>query len=126
MRIWKLEDLSSYLAALLTRRGFYRGRRFLPTFTSSFLLAFLFLGIFHSVASAQINLDGVMDEPEWHKLRSSNGGPPPSFGTGNEINALYADIDPTSFYIGVAGNVQNGNRILIFIDSLPGGYSKSN
>src|SRR5215203_5047045 len=99
MMIWKLGHLPSYLKAILTYRRPLAARCFVPTFAARFFLAFFFLGIFHSVASAQIILDGVLADPEWHKLGDSTGGPPPSFGTGNEINALYADIDASNFYI---------------------------
>src|SRR5690606_20732799 len=87
------------------------------------------LATLHTTAAAQaaqITLDGLMIELSWQKLGDSTGGPRPSFGAGHEINALYADIDTTYLYIGVAGNVQSNNRILIFIDSLPGGYTNGN
>ena len=93
---------------------------------SSVIVALIFLCTFHAAAHAQIALDGLLTESDWTKLGDSTGGPPPSFGAGNEINALYADIDANYFYIGVAGNVQFGNRILVFIDSTPGGYTNSN
>lgn len=109
---WKSEQQASY-----SRR--ISGLRLAVTF----FFALFFLGIFHSVASAQIILDGVMNEPAWYQLGTSAGGPPSSFGPGHEINALYAKIDSSYFYIGVAGNVQYGSRILVFIDSAPGGYT---
>ena len=123
---WKLGWLPSYLEAYLKGRpilrGFWRANRF----ATSFVLAVFFLCTFYSVASAQIVLDGVINEPDWHQLGNSTGGPPPSFGAGHEINALSASINSTHLYIGVAGNVQFNNRILVFIDSAPGGYTNGN
>src|SRR3954452_14354196 len=104
MRVWKLGRLHSYLKALLPSKEFRRAGNYLSprplprlisTFATSFIVAFFLLGIFHSVASAQIVLDGIISEPDWTKLGDSTGGPPSSFGAGNEINALYTDIDAT-------------------------------
>src|SRR4051812_40034096 len=97
MRVWELGRLHSHLKAILPHRALLRARRpfvrrLIPTFAASVVLACFFLCVSHSVASAQIILDGVINEPDWTKLGDSTGGPPPSFGAGNEINALYADI----------------------------------
>ncbi|MCC9077364.1 lamin tail domain-containing protein [Litorilinea aerophila] len=73
-------------------------------------------------AAAEIALDGNLTEPDWQLLGTSQGGPDSSFGTGNEINGLYAKIVGDSLYLGVAGAIQSGNRILLFIDSRSGGY----
>ncbi len=82
--------------------------------------------VFTATASAQIFIDGNITEPEWELLGDNLGGPAPPVGPGNEINALYAYIDSQYFYLGVAGNVRNGQRILVFIDSRQGGYSSGN
>jgi hypothetical protein len=95
-------------------------------FAALLIAPLLFVLIAYTPAAAQIVIDGNIAEPDWHLLGTSAGGPAPGFGPGNEINALYADIDPSYFYIAVAGNVQWGNRILVFIDSRPGGYSTGN
>ncbi len=73
-------------------------------------------------AAAEIALDGNLTEPDWQLLGTSQGGPSSSFGTGNEINGLYAKVVGDSLYLGVAGALQSGNRILLFIDSRSGGY----
>ena len=127
--IWKLELLHSYLTSLkgiLAPRGLLHAHRFAATLFVSLVSALFFSLALHAVAFADIVLDGTITEPNWQLLGNSVGGPPPSFGDGNEINALYADINSTNFFIGVAGNVQDGNSILVFIDSMPGGYNNSN
>lgn len=73
-----------------------------------------------------ITLDGTLTDSEWLLLGSSAGGPTPGFGAGHEINALYAYNDATNLYIGVAGNVQNGNRIVVWIDTRYSGYGDGN
>ncbi|MCC6455447.1 MAG: lamin tail domain-containing protein [Caldilineaceae bacterium] len=90
---------------------------------ASFALALFFFCTLYSVAAAQIVLDGFITEPDWHVLGTSQGGPAPvsPFGPGDEINALAAEIDANYFYVGVAGNVLYNKRILVFIDSRPGG-----
>lgn len=92
----------------------------------SLVVALFLLGLTYTAAQAQIVIDGNLVEPDWNRLGTSQGGPAPSFGAGHEINGLYAKIDNSALYLGVAGNVQNGNRILVFIDSLPGGYTNGN
>jgi hypothetical protein len=93
---------------------------------ASLCLALLLLGVAQGTAHAQISLDGAIVEPDWTLLGTSQGGPAPSFGPGQEINALLAKLDNNALYIAVAGNVQTNNRILVFIDSLPGGYTNGN
>ena len=92
------------------------------------LFTLLFAISFLSHAFAQITLDGNIIEPQWGApLVTSAGGPTPSFGAGQEINAIYATAANTSnIYIAVAGNVQNGNRILVFLDTKTGGYNNGN
>jgi hypothetical protein len=80
----------------------------------------------YTTAAAQIVIDGNLSDANWRSLGTSAGGPAPSFGAGHEINALYAYIDSTYLYIGVAGNVQSGNQIMVFIDAKPGGYADAN
>ena len=71
--------------------------------------------------------DGFINESVWSSpLATSAGGPAPGFGAGHEINAIYGGLSADSVYIAVAGNVQNNNRILVFIDSKTGGYSNGN
>ncbi len=74
---------------------------------------------------AQPTLDGVLSDGDYTLLADSTDGPSSGFGPGHEINALYAWADSASelLVLGLAGNVQNGNRILIFIDTIAGGYS---
>ena len=75
-----------------------------------------------------VTFDGVITETTWGAaLATSAGGPTPGFGAGHEVNALYAaNGRGNDLYVAVAGNVQNGNRILVFIDSKTGGYSNGN
>lgn len=69
-------------------------------------------------------LDGNIVESDWGTaLATSTGGPTPSFGASHAINALYCYGDATYLYFAIAGNVQSGNRILLFIDSRSGGYN---
>lgn len=71
-----------------------------------------------------VTLDGIMSESDWGSaLATSSGGPSPGFGADHVINALYSYGDATHLYFGIAGNVQSGNRILLFIDSRSGGYN---
>jgi hypothetical protein len=71
--------------------------------------------------------DGVINEALWDTpLSTSAGGAAPGFGAGHEVNALYSFGTANDFYLAVAGNVQNGNRILVFIDSKSGGYADGN
>ncbi|HEX9950731.1 MAG TPA: T9SS type A sorting domain-containing protein [Rubricoccaceae bacterium] len=78
-------------------------------------------------ASAQVNVnDGVISETPYRLLDDNAGGPAPGFGAGHEINALYAHVRygaENELYLGVAGNVQQNNRILVFLDTKAGGYT---
>jgi hypothetical protein len=69
------------------------------------------------------DFDGNITESYWNEIVTSSGGPAPGFGSGHEINALHTDIVGDNVYIGIAGNVQDGNRILLFIDSISGGFN---
>jgi type IX secretion system substrate protein len=73
----------------------------------------------------QIILDGNIREATWSvPLGTSAGGPVPGFGSGHEINSLYAASGTAGeLYLAVGGNVQEGNHILLFIDSRGGGYT---
>jgi hypothetical protein len=74
-----------------------------------------------------ITFDGTINEAAWGSaLATSSGGPSAGFGAGHEVNALYATADETYSYFGIAGNVQSGNRILLFLDSKTGGYNTAN
>ncbi len=80
-----------------------------------------------STLSSQITFDGTINESQWGAAAStSSGGPIPGFGAGHEINALYVNGDANNINIGVAGNVQNGNRIVLFLDTKTGGYNNGN
>jgi hypothetical protein len=71
--------------------------------------------------------DGTISEAHWTTpLATSAGGAAPGFGAGHETNALYVAADMDDIYLALAGNVQNNNRILIFIDSKAGGYNSGN
>lgn len=80
-----------------------------------------------STLSSQITFDGTINESQWGAAAStSTGGPTPGFGAGHEINALYVNGDANNIYFGVAGNVQNNNRIVLFLDTKTGGYNNGN
>ena len=73
-----------------------------------------------------IVIDGEITgaETNWGSpLSTSSGGPGPGFGAGHEINSIYVRGDADNFYFFIGGNVQNGNRILLFIDSQTGGFN---
>lgn len=80
----------------------------------------------NNTVSAAPALDGTLTDTDWVSLGTSEGGPTPGFGAGHEINALYTAHDDTYLYLGVAGNVQNGNRIVVFLDTRAGGYTTGN
>lgn len=86
-----------------------------------------FLDDFKVTGIPSVTLDGIMNEADWGTaLATSSGGPSPGFGADHVINALYSYGDATHLYFGIAGNVQSGNRILLFIDSRSGGYNQGN
>lgn len=89
------------------------------------LCAVMFSVSYHS-AQAAFTIDGTMGETEWVSLGTSVGGPTPGFGAGHEINALYVYNDFNYLYVGVAGNVQDGNQIVVLMDTRSGGYSDGN
>ena len=90
---------------------------------SKLLLLFLTVLAF-CVADAQINCDGNINESYWSlPLATSSGGPLPCSGSNLRLNALYAAANDTNIQIGVAGIVQNGHHILLFIDSKTGGMN---
>jgi hypothetical protein len=77
-----------------------------------------------TVAEPNIIFDGSIQESAWGiALATSSGGPTPGFGTGHELNAIYANAGLTRLYLGIAGNVQDQNRILLFVDCKPGGFN---
>ncbi|MBK6730574.1 MAG: T9SS type A sorting domain-containing protein [Bacteroidetes bacterium] len=89
------------------------------------ILLFLLPLICEISFSQTIVIDGTMDDTQWGAaIATSAGGPPASsgFGTDHVINAIYVDEDADYLYFGIAGNVQNGNRILMFLDTQGGGY----
>jgi hypothetical protein len=70
--------------------------------------------------------NGQISEPEWGApLATSTGGPTSSFGTLNNLDALYLNNMSGNLYGALAGQTENGsnNRILLFIDCIPGGFN---
>jgi len=105
-------------------------RRTLPALLVAPGLLLACLLLFTAVRAAPaaplgLTLDGNLIEPEWTVLATSAGGPAPNFGVGHEINALTIANDETSLYIGVAGDVQPGYRIVALIDARAGGYTNA-
>lgn len=91
------------------------------------LFLLLMLCGFCKLLSGQIQCDGTIAEPEWGPpLGTSAGGPLPCFGAGFRLNSLFAAATSADIMLGVGGNVQNGNRILVFIDSKTGGVVNGN
>jgi len=73
--------------------------------------------------------DGNIIESPWGTaLATSAGGAlaTDGFGIDHQINAIYVQGDANNINMAVAGNVRNGNRILVFIDSKTGGYTDGN
>ncbi len=95
-------------------------KNFLRGIFGATLLTILFSGAAHAQTPT---VDGTITETSYTNLGTSAGGPTPGFGAGHEINALYSTADAANLFLGIAGNVQNGNRILVFIDSRTGGYN---
>ena len=81
-----------------------------------------------TAASAQINYDGNITAEEYGSaIQTSVGGPTPSFGAGHELNAIYATGSTQALInFAIAGNVQSGNSILMFLDTRTGGYNTAN
>ncbi|MBP7398125.1 MAG: T9SS type A sorting domain-containing protein [Chitinophagales bacterium] len=91
------------------------------------LFLFLLLLICEISFSQTIVIDGTMDDPQWGAaIATSAGGPTPGFGADHVINAIYVDEDADYLYFGIAGNVQEGNRILMFLDTQDFGYNTGN
>jgi large repetitive protein len=77
-----------------------------------------------SVSDPAITFDGLINEVGWGSPRATNaGGPGYGFGAGHELNALYATSTATDLYLALGGDVQNNNRIIVWIDCKSGGYN---
>jgi Secretion system C-terminal sorting domain/PKD-like domain len=74
-------------------------------------------------APSVFTFDGNITEPQWTQLATNAGGPTPGFGPGNNLNALYAAGDGVNTYVGIAGKLDPGNYMLVYIDSKPGGFT---
>jgi len=86
-------------------------------------------GVVYTIEATNLKptFDGNITENFWGTpLAVSTWGPSPSFGAGHELNAVYARADANNVYLAIAGNVQNQNRIMVFIDSKTGGYNNGN
>ncbi len=103
-------------------KNFYEGR---STVVCKFAVLAVFVCSFSGIVSAQtFNYDGVINESFWGPTRATSaGGPVPGFGVSHEINAVYVVEKGDSLHFAIAGNVQDGNRILMFIDSKTGGVN---
>lgn len=90
-------------------------------------LLLLILTVFTStLATAQINCDGNINESYWGvPLATSTGGPQPCAGTNLRLNGLYAAANDSNIQIGIAGIVQSGHQVLLFIDSKTGGFNNA-
>jgi hypothetical protein len=87
-------------------------------------LLFLFLFLFAINGWGQIVFNGIISEPEWGSpLGTSIGGPIPCLNSGSRLNSLFASANSTNIYLGIGGNVQPGNAILVFLDTKPDGYN---
>jgi hypothetical protein len=73
------------------------------------------------------NFDGNLTEQEWGSAWStSTGGPAASgFGAGNNLDAIKIRNGSGYIFGGIASNLVNNsnNRVLLFIDSKPGGFN---
>ena len=86
-----------------------------------------------TAAVAQPTVDGDLSDDQYTLLGTDDGGAETGFGvpTGNGaggsiLTAAYAYIDPVSrtLYLGFGGTVENnGNRLLVFLDTRDGGYN---
>ena len=90
-------------------------------------LLLLFLSaLSFTLSTAQITCDGSITESYWGMpLATSAGGPPPCSGNNLRLNAFYAAANDTNILIGVAGIIQSGHHILLFIDSKTGGLNNA-
>lgn len=92
---------------------------------SKLLLLFFTLFIF-KLATAQIICDGSITESYWGTpLSTSAGGPIPCAGNNLRLNGFYAAANDSNILIGIAGIVQTGHHILLFIDSKSGGRNNA-
>ena len=74
---------------------------------------------------APFEFDGIIESAWGPPLASSAGGPPSSSFGDNRIDALYLQSDSYYVYGAIAGNLvsqNNPDKVLVFIDCLPGGY----
>jgi large repetitive protein len=77
-----------------------------------------------TISDPTFTYNGNINEVGWGSAAASNaGGAAPGFGAGHELNAMYVNSTATDLYIGLAGDVQDQNRIIIFIDCKAGGYN---
>jgi hypothetical protein len=77
-----------------------------------------------SIDEPSIQFDGSLLDADWGSALTINtSGASPSFGAGHELKALYATAGTEYLYLGIAGDVQDQNRILLFIDCKPGGFN---
>ena len=86
-----------------------------------------------SAALAQPVVDGVADDAEYGAAQAiqfnetqfgDTRSESVNFGSGSQIDGLFAYRDSTTLYMTFAGNLEsNGNRLMIFIDSVPGGQN---
>ena len=76
------------------------------------------------IFSSTITVDGTLTEPGYTTLGTQNVAS--CLGPGHEINSLNVANQSGNIYLGIGGNVQAGNRILVFIDSKSGGYNDGN
>ena len=70
--------------------------------------------------------NGQINESEWGSpLATSTGGPASGFGDGNRMDAIYLKNGNGFLYGAIAAQVENNsnNRVLLFIDCLPGGFN---
>ena len=70
-----------------------------------------------------VTVDGTLTDSPYALLGTNAGGRAPSFSTSNQLTALYAHVDAGVLYLGIGGNIENGNRIVVFVDSRAGGVT---
>lgn len=88
----------------------------------NFLFPILFLLAING--AGQVVFNGNITEPEWGTpLGTSIGGPTPCLGNGLRLNSLFTSANSTHILLGIGGNVQPNNAILVFIDSKTDGYT---
>ncbi|MEM7806637.1 MAG: dockerin type I domain-containing protein [Planctomycetota bacterium] len=74
-------------------------------------------------ASAQVVVDGSITTGEYGPAIAVQDSPTGFGDNFSELNAAYADyVSGTGLYLGLTGNLElNGNGLVVFIDSKPGG-----